>query len=346
MFLLNIVYFEQLQFFWKDILFSILFYIFILCILDLLSRSKISLFLYIKLLLFGCLSSLFRHFGIIIPLICFCLLIIINKKGRKIWILFLIISLAVNIFVNNILAYNILKNQKLPKYIPYAVPIQMLASIVNDDNIILTNNEKNYLETYLPISEWKNNYDKYNSDAIAKGFGENIPIQKLEEFSNYKIILYNFHFLCKYPTIYISNFFEYTNLLWKFNNTGWETFNNEKAGLIITDDNKVVLSDNLDINIEPNIINKINELILEQNPFGRLLVRNALPLYLILLSLGILIYKKKTKVWMPFVILIIWILGLFLSIPFPFTRYILIFIDSYIFLFIFSIYIPSDIAKM
>lgn len=345
MFLLNIVYFEQLQFFWKDILFSILFYIFILCILDLLSCSKKSLFLYIKLFLFGCMSSLFRHGGIIIPLIGFLLLIIINKKGRKIWILYLIISLAINIFINNILAFNILKAPKLPKYIPYAVPIQMLASIVNDD-VILTNDEKNYLETYLPISEWKNNYDKYNSDTIAKDINPKLPIPKLEEFSNYKIILYNFHFLLKYPTIYLSNFFEYTNLLWKFNNnTVWECFDNSKAGLIIID-NKIVLSDNLDVNVESNIINKINELILEKNPFGRLLVRNALPLYLILVSLGILIYKKKVKIWVPFIILIVWLLGLFLSIPFPFTRYILIFIDSYIFLFVLSIYIQSDIVKM
>lgn len=343
--LLNLVYFEQLLFFWKDIIFSISLYLFLLCIVDYFTTEIPNIKLYIKLTIFGLITALFRHMAVILILFSFMLLIIYSKKNFKKFISSLLFIILIYVFMNYIVVYKMLRLTSIPKYIKYAVPIQMLGSFAVNDNILLTNEEILYLESYMPIDEWKSHYNKYDSDAISKPFDNKIQEAQVVGFANNKTLEYNLHFLKKYSKLYISNYLEYTTLLWKFNNSGLEVFNNNNIKLVLNENDIIVYGIRGNDSFLYKLIKNYNKVMLEKNPLGKLQIRNALPLYLILLSFGILIYKKLKYFTIPIIILIFWLIGLFLSIPFPYTRYILPFIDSYMFFFIFSLFINKEILN-
>lgn len=334
----NIVYFQQLLFFWKDVIFGISFYLLLLTMIEINISSKINIKLLIKLLLFSILVSNVRHVAIVIPIIAFLILIVLKKE--KLCYLFMLIGVVlINVFITNVVPTKILNINTPPAYLKYAVPIQMLGTFAVDDSIKLTENEKKYLESYMPISEWKKNYNKYNSDKLAKNFNELEAKKNLEKFANIEVIKYNAHFFLKYPKKYLLNFFEYSNLLWKFNNNNWEVFHSDSP-IVKKSDGQVYYDESYEPSYFVTKIRQFNDK-LYHTIFGMLFIKNAFPIYVLLLSFGLLIYKKRYFDSSLVGVLLVWWFLLFISIPFPFTRYCTPFFDSYMFFFAWSLFLTK-----
>lgn len=335
----NIVYFQQVLFFWKDIIFGITFYLFLLTMIDIYLTKDFKINLFIKLTVFAIIVSNVRHIAIVIPLIGFVILILF-KSHKKMYLLSLLFVIIVNFFITRIVPTKILQIPLPPPYLKNAVSIQMLGTFVVDDSIELTNEEIKYLENYMPISEWKNLYNRYDSDDLAKNFEKNPIKDNLVEFSNFDIVKYNANFFFKYPIKYIIKLFDYNNILWKFNinDYTWEKFHNE-VNLVQKSDGLLYYDDAYDNSFFTKKIKQFNEF-LNNIGIGRLLVRNAIPAYLLLLSFGLFIYKRRYYYALTVGILLIWLMLLFISIPYPYTKYCIQFFDSYMFFFSLALFIP------
>lgn len=340
--LLTIVGFDQLRYLKKDTLFALGLCNLILTITDYLILNKFTKKIVINLIVFSIITVLFRH-GALYLLIFIYLILIILVIIRKQYMGLLYIGIAIlsfcgSYFLLNYIGFNILHSYKYPKNVMYTVPIYQVGAFAQA-GYGFSESEKNYLEQYLPIDYMANNFNKYDGDALARGWRLPSHLDHSDDFNYRKLISVNFDLFIHRPIFYTKTLLDLTNILWKiepdnyewyiyFYKSKWsdwemgETFKDYAFESKETPLNKIV-EPIVDIGLKSFLFN--------------FRVRGGFPLFMIILSSLVFIYKKKYKFLIPISFILFWYGCLFLSLPTGIIRYILPFINIYPFIFCLSL---------
>lgn len=162
---------------------------------------------YILLVIALILIGLFRHNGLYVSLICSLLLLIvaIRKKDKILLLTPILILLFIGCY----------KLYIYPKYeVSDGLRNSDIASLVHGLQAITHYDDmetETYLETIMPIEEWKDTYNRYNIDIILHY--NTLPFRNVE-CNKFDIIKLYLKKMFKYPNILISDRLYGTDILW------------------------------------------------------------------------------------------------------------------------------------
>lgn len=337
-----LVGFDQLRYIKKDILFSLSFCILILSFVDCFILNKLTKKIIIHLMIFSTMIVLFRHGGLyfllIIYFIFFIVILIRNQYSQIKYIVIIVITFLTSNFIINYIGINIFQGGVFLKNVIYTVPIYQVGSFVNN-GYVFDFKSKSYLERYLPVNYMKENFVKYNGDALAR-----ISSDQIYDFNYSGLIKINYNLFIDNPSFYITSLLDLTNILWKI-----ERDNNEWLAYFYKYDWQYDEKQNLHdstINYKSTILNEIIDPIVNiclKSFLFDIRVKGALPLFCFILSSFLLIIKKQYSFLIPIIFIFIWYLLLFLSLPMGMTRYCLPFINLYPFILCFTLGIKKNV---
>ncbi len=332
--LFQIVPFDQVRYLNKDTVFSLSFGILILSIYDYLFQNKMTLKIKINLLLFSTMVLIFRY-GTSYFLIFFFLIlgIMIIKKRQYKNLKFLgfniVVILLVHIIINYI-SYDMLNMKPYDKNYAYTIPIYQIAAFANDGYEFRLE-DRHYLQNnfYLPIEYMKDNFIKGDGDALTRFWRlDQTYSQKINDFSYTGLIKINFHLFQDKPAFYINHFFDLSEILWNISGDESELSECYLDGR--TND------DNIKLTFLNKPVNSFINVFLKSFLF-KIRIRGGLAIFIIILSLTIIYYKKRYDLLIPFILIFVWCLLLIISMPMLNTRYCLPFINIYPFIFCLSL---------
>jgi len=201
----------------KDVLWNICLFIFALKIFEWMhQRSRKAM---AGLVLSGIGVALFRHAGDINVYITLVILILYLRIKEKRFLPELIRMLAVvmlcKVILMDLLCMNAFHAEPNEPYVKYSVPLSMIGAVVSSCEIDEEDSE--FLETIMPLEQWKNSYDKYWADTLSRtwgGVGENI--YKLNDTkTGVRILLLNLKYVFIHPTVYFTAFFDMSSIIWE-----------------------------------------------------------------------------------------------------------------------------------
>lgn len=217
--------FYYLQIMYKDVIFSMFMLgltVFILYILN--NKANVFMIIYGTITALG--VSLFRHAGNI-PVFCslfFVGLFMFRKKEYKkvkaLSVILVITFISSELFLPFV-SSNILQATPNPNYIAYGTPMYMVGAALNR-NIEFDEEDIEQLEKVMPLDTWKECYDRYMVDKIARGWStvgyENLGrIEKLIEDEGYGfyLIKLNGKLLLHHPVFYVRCVLDPSSILWE-----------------------------------------------------------------------------------------------------------------------------------
>lgn len=170
-------------------------------------------------------ALLCRH-GSIIP-IQFTLVVLVvylyKKVSKKLSYIFLglvVYYFFIYLLVNVILAsaFHVVPNSPAVKY---GTPIAMVGAAVHYD-IELTDEEINIIEQYIPREKWKDCYNKYLVDDLARVWGKvgSQDANRLEDLVRYDnfgidMLKINAKLAIHHPIVYFRAFFDMNSMVWE-----------------------------------------------------------------------------------------------------------------------------------
>lgn len=335
-FLINIftiVGFDQLRYVKKDIIFALGFCNLILTTFDYLLSNKFTIKHFLNFTIFSSIIVLFRHGGIYLLIFVFSLIFIyIVSKHKYYEIKYCLgtVVYAIGLYsIVNYIGFNIIGGYNYPDTVTYTVPIYQVGSFANN-GYEFSNKDREYVEQYLPIDYMANHFEKYNADTLTRSW--NIPddLQVDDNFDYKGFIKVNYNLFINKPMFYVQSLLDLTNILWKI-----EPNNDELFFYFVKWDKSadIVMYKETYIN---KFIDPMVDILLKGFLYN-LRIRGSFPLFMLIVSSLILIYKKKYKYLIPISFLFFWYICLFLSLPFSLTRYCLPFINIYPFIICFCL---------
>lgn len=324
----------------KDSIYSIFILLLVCLFINIINDTKyLKNWKFLFILFITCLAiSLFRHNGIIVVLLSLISLIIINRKEKFLYIV-LITWLATHLILNSnfmFKALNIQEGSYANKYGPIS---HIMARILNNENIQLTEEELNGLSEFVDIEQLKATYNCYNMDYSINS--QNIEAIKENSDEYVKLAIQIF---AKYPKEVIKHYialdsFLYSPIPFKDSYT---------VGMFIETDLWVYSEQYPECNENSKIstllpILKNSENKLQNSKIGTLLMRPAGYMYVAIIEIIILmVVKHNKKIGLLILPAIFNILSLAPAIPVAMTRYIYSMLISFYFInswFIYEIYL-------
>lgn len=343
-FLINIftlVGFDQLRYLKKDVIFALGFCNLLLTIFDYLLSNKLTKKIVINFILFSTITLLFRHGSLYLIIFIYLILgiyVLINKKYKEIkYFVIIIFSISCFNFIVNYIGYKVMHGYDYPSTVKYTVPIYQVGAFANN-GYKFTGGQRDYIETYLPIEYMADNFVKYNGDILTRSWHIPDELKVDDDFDCSKFIDINYALFTHKPIFYVRSLLDLTNILWKI------VPNNDELNFFFY---FVKWDKNSDIvEFKETFTNKYVDFIID-NGLKKFLygvrVRGAFPLFMIILSSLIIIYKKKYKYLIPVACILFWYACLFLSLPLCVTRYCLPFINIYPFILCFCLGLKNKI---
>ncbi len=334
--LITIVNFDQLRYLKKDILFSLSFCIIVVTFFDYFLSEKFTKRVIIHLIIFSTLSILFRHGVTYLLFIIYALFLITlfvkkNYKNMMYTFLIMLIPFTVNSLINYI-CINKLNAWTIKPNIAYTVPIYQVGAFANA-GYTFSDSEKEYLEQYLPIEYMATNFQKYNGDKLSRDWYLTGYIDNMNNFNYSGLLEVNLNLFLEKPIFYIRSILDLANIVWKM-----ERDDNELYIYFYQYDLTKQDIESFESVIEAKRT-KINTIVDSIVAIGlrfclmEIRARGGLSVFMLILSMIVLIYKKYYRLILPIIFVLIWIMLLFLSIPMAITRYALPFINIYPFVF-------------
>ncbi len=338
----TLVGFDQLRYIKKDILFALGFCNLILTLIDYLTLNKFTKKIKINLIIFSIITVLFRHGGLYLFIfIILSIIIFVLIKRQYLHLIYIAVTILITVTSYmglNYIGFNILHAHKYPENIIYTVPIYQVGAFANK-GYKFEEKDKEYLEEYLPIEYMAKNFIKYDGDALGRGWRVPDELDRSDIFNYEGLLKINFKLFIDKPILYLRSLFELTNILWEI-----EPINEEKQIYFFEakwyDWEHGEEYENYKIESRETIVNKIVSPIINiglKKFLFNFRVRGGFPLFMLILSACLFIYKKKYQLLLPIVFVLFWYACLFLSLPLSLVRYIIPFINIYPFIFCLAI---------
>lgn len=340
--LLSCVFFTPyvyLQLMYKDVVYNMFLFAFSIAVLDFIYKDKLHFYSCIPCIVFGTLASLFRHAGdipVIITSIVVLIISLVNQRDKILQSFSILISPVIAyILIVNIFAMNILHAVPNPRYVSYTIPMLTVGAVVAS-GVPLSADEEKIIEQVTTVEKLKSCYNKYFADPIARSWstiGNDIENLNNPKISN-SILKLNARFLVEHPRIYIRSLLNISSIVWEIARPAdgyeWAPIN----GAAIDYDSAFKT-------VQPNAATSITKPLTyftNQTPVLRTVFwRGGFWIFILLLSLALLQYKKQYKASVGILPILIYCALLFISIPAQDPRYILGTIEFAIFYFIFAI---------
>ena len=271
---------------WRDILFGATFILIGISLIRFIEDKEIDYKNVILFIISTLILMYFRNNGIYVFLFMIPFMIFILKDKRK-FITILTTTLAVSYFVVKGPIFDYFGVQSTKTSESFSIPFQQLARayVLNEEEI---QDEKEFYNKFFEVDKIVKSYKPMISDPIKSiSKNEYLKNNKGEFLKNYIRIFF------KYPQEYIEAYLFQTLGYWYPDTIYWATIGESKG---FFEEN--VYSDPL----TPNIYNKILDMTISRNiPLCNLVWSVGLPFLLMIVSTGIIIYKKGFKYLLVFV---------------------------------------------
>lgn len=202
----------------KDVLFSILFLLFFLLLIErsLFATGRKRFLLEILMVLEGCIMAQFRNNAFYAVAVFMVLFFILTPKKEKLRVLLLGVLLIAGCRVTDTVITKAIGTKiKKPKVEMFSVPIQQMARVGYYHENELDDEISALLDSYIPRAIWKN----YNP-PIADTVKNSVHTEKFSE--NYGELFSSWAKLgLRYPNEYIDAFLELTRGYWFLDDTSW-----------------------------------------------------------------------------------------------------------------------------
>ncbi|WP_377918079.1 DUF6020 family protein [Bacillus songklensis] len=204
---------------WKDTLYSSFLLLFCICIFNLVTTEGKWLKSMPHTVLFtvAILGTIFfRHNGFPVFIVTmFFLIWVYLKKTKSLLLLALTVACFYLVFTRPVYHYLQVKPSSASEAL--AIPMQQFAMVINE-NGKLKESQTNYLQTIMPLSLWKENYNPYWVDKLkfAKEYNPDAMLENPEKFLKMwgGIGLQN-------PDLYIKAFLKQTSIVWQIPQEGY-----------------------------------------------------------------------------------------------------------------------------
>ncbi len=329
----------------KDITFYEAVFAFSIAVLYYLQKDRGNWKDYTSMAVFGLFSSLFRHMAIIIVMITLIVVAIsrLRTKRAECYKILAIIPIPVVgfILVVNVLAFGILGAEKNPGYIKYSIPMNMVGAMAYrsvETGEAISEESMKIMERIMPLSQWVEAYNKYDSDIIGRPsgiVGDNI--YKLNDPQNGKdILLLNVRYLMQNPKSYLVSYFDITSLVWEITSP--------VDGVVYTPINYGDFSKVLHMRKGCffYLSESISAYLSENSVTVAIVMRGGLSVFALLLFSVLYILKKRMREWIAMLPIMLYTAMLMVSIPQPQTRYVFAITQYAIF---FGVYIWYERSK-
>lgn len=202
----------------KDVLFTILFLLFFLLLIEasLFATGRKRLLLEALMVLEGCIMAQFRNNAFYAVAAFMLLFFVLTPKKEKLRVLLLSVLLTAGCRVTDIVITKAIGTElKKPKVEMFSVPIQQMARVGYYHENELDDETSAMLDSYIPKEIWKN-YNPPIADTVKNG------VHTVKFSENYEEL---FSFWAKlglrYPNEYIDAFLELTRGYWFLDDTSW-----------------------------------------------------------------------------------------------------------------------------
>lgn len=249
-------------------------------------------------------------------------------------------------FILNYIGFNILNSSPYPKSIPYTTAIYQVGAFANA-GYEFSDEEKLYLEGYLPIEFMANNFRKEDGDRLARISDKLLSYlsgRDIGEFDYSGLINVNLSLFIHRPIFYIKSLLDLDNILWKFERDNYGYFLYLYKYSWPVNDGTYYLKEHTIMYKETRlnyVVDSIVDFGLKKVLFD-FRVRGALPLFMLILSALIFIKKKKYKFLFSILFILYWYALLSISLPISMCRYCLPFINIYPFIFCLALGIKNN----
>ncbi len=312
----------------KDVLWNICLFIFALKLFEWMRhRSGRAA---VGLILSGIGVALFRHAGDINVYITFLVLILYLKiKEGGHFLSGLIKSLAIivvcKVILMDVLCMSAFHAEPNEPYVKYSVPLSMIGAVVSSCEI--DEEDSAFLETIMPLEQWKSSYDKYWADTLSRtwgGIGQNI--YKLNDTkTGIRVLLLNLKYVFTHPVVYFTAFFDMSSIIWEIATPidGYEwvpiAVRNEEVELWENGEYRY-------LQIKPSFltepVNRLSKATHSQPVWNAVCWRGGIHIFALLAAGALLMKKKRHGELLALVPFFIMAALLFLSIPAQDPRYI------------------------
>lgn len=319
----------------KDTLYSYFLLLLLAFTLDLINNKDFLKKWYNVLLLIlnGILICLYRHNGILVILLYAIIFIIVFRKQKVIYLvcsMWIISYLLLTTVGFNLL--NIAEANYANKYGPIS---HIFASILNNDEISMSNEELNELSKYVDIEQLKSSYNQYNMDYSINA--QNVEYIKNNSKDYIKFALKEF---TKYPLEVIKYYLNLDSYLYSpypFKGSYVAGMFTETE-LYIYENDYPQLHENSKIKWLNNITKKVTQ-IYQSGAIGVLTMRPALYLYATFICILYLVKKYKNKIlWLLILPSLFNTISLAPAMPVASTRYVYITLLTFYIVFILTVY--------
>lgn len=311
----------------KDVYFSGLLLLIMVEFIEFLSKdsaykkSSIRWVYFSLLILFAC---LFRNNMIYVFILLLFLLLLLQKTNWKnILKIFLVPIILYYIIVGPI--YKMVGIGKGNVREMLSVPIQQIGLVVTNHYDELSEDELQAIDAYIPLSYIQKQYNLRLSDPVKDHF-------KSDHFSEDKLSFFKIylHLLMKYPGDYISSFLTLNISYWYIDAATHDPISNYgyiENGMVRLEQYPIERTSFLPF-LQPYYNSVSNYSLFEKIPFINILFSVSLPVWVLLFSLIVMLYKRlyiESLVFMPMILLwLTYLLG-----PVSIFRYIFPFFLCY-----------------
>ena len=306
---------------------------------------------YVRLIIFGFLASLFRHFLIVIVIVSLMLMVLREYNARKDtgkerskrcgWLLFVLPAVVLlYLFMTQFVGFTLLKARRNEPYVKYSVPMYLAASMAYrssvtglkiDDAVV----EK--MERVMPIGKWVDCFCPFDADTVARpnhDIGDDIYKLNDPDIAA-DILKVDVYYLTHYPRECILSFFDISSLTWEIA---------KPAELAMY--SPAPCADNTSIHhLRKGSFYSFAEgfgSFLGSFAVGRSLVyRGGFSIFLLIVETVIMMKKKLFNEWIAMFPALFYAVSLMISMSQPISRYIMVF-SPYALLFgIISYVVPA-----
>lgn len=215
-----------LQLTYKDVMFTMALFAFCLCLLDCVTKKKITAGNLAAFSIFGLIVTLFRHGGIVPVLVGAAglfLVLFVGKRKQDIGKAAgsLAVLLVAKVLIVDLLAFQVLNTTENPGYVTYTLPMVMAGAMASDPEVELTEDEITVMEIITPLEHWRESYaatgNGYWADPISRDWSTiGNAVHKIDDYQlGGPLLQLNLSLFKRYPVKYLTVFFNCNSLVWE-----------------------------------------------------------------------------------------------------------------------------------
>jgi hypothetical protein len=348
----------------KDVVFAVSLMGFSVSVLRVLYREKPGAGTWALVGLWGLCTCLFRHAGWL-PVGATLLLVLIKRLGGGIrrGLPPLLTGAVVGgcyVLLVNVLVLGVFKAERNPEIIPYSAPMTMIGAVAAS-GVEIPPEDKAVMEQVMPVEKWAACYDPYFADSLSRQYGKiGDDADKVNTLHlGPALIKVNWHFLTRYPVVYLKAFFNLNSLIWEITTPGdgyvrsyltypmtaiydlvEEAGRGEEGVDRITKELK--LPEGTSFSASAPFVNRYAEFLYGTPVLRSILWRGGFALFALIAAGVVLVQKRKSRALIAMVPIFTVVAAMLFSMPAQEVRYVFPSLECGLFFGVYAWFVPAQ----